>query len=98
MIRRSIMITSDPGVFYPDVRSLSSPSGLPLFQGLTILTSDLYLPHLGFTRSGASHQDPMISRPDPLSRRSIILIHSLCVLRPDRSLTFSFLSGRSRDI
>ena len=98
MIRRSILITSDPGVFYPDIRSLSSPSGFPSFLGLTILTSDLYLPRLGFTRSGASHLDPMISRPDPLSRRSIILIHPLCELRPDHCLTFSFLSGRSRDI
>ena len=60
--------------------------------------SDLYLPHLGFTRSGASDQDPMISRPDPLSRSSIILIHPLCLLRPDRSLTFSSLSGRFCDI
>jgi len=89
MIRRSILITTNPGVFCPDVRSLSSAPGLHSFRHLT---------------SGSHDPEPSspgisllwLLPPDTLCRRTIILIsHSLRAVCPDRSLTFSILSVRS---
>jgi len=89
MIRRSILITTDPGVCCPDVRSLSSAPRLCSFRRHTSGSHD---PELS---------SPCISLlwllpPDTLCQRTIILIspslHALC---PDRSLTFSIPSVRS---
>jgi len=89
MIRRSILIRAEPGVFCPDLRSLSSAPGLRLFRRLTSGSHDpeLYSPGISLL---------CLLPPDTLCRRTIILIspslHAVC---PDRSLTFSILSVRS---
>jgi len=89
MIRRCILLTTDPGVFCPDVPSLSSAPGLCSFRRLT---------------SGSHDPEPSrpgisllwLLPPDTLCWRTIILISpSLRALCPDRSLTFSILSVRS---
>jgi len=89
MIRPSILITTDPGVFCPDVLSLSSAPGLRSFQRLTSGSHD---PEL--SRPGISLL--WLLPPDTLCRRTMILIspslHAVC---PDRSLTFSILPVRS---
>jgi len=90
MIRHSILITTDPGVFCPDVRSLSSAPGLRSFRRLTSGSHD------------PEHSTPGISLlwllpPDTLCRCTIILFSpSLRAVCPDhRSLTFSILSVHS---
>jgi len=89
MIRRSILITTDPGVFCPDVRSLSSPPGLRSFRRLT---SGFHEPEL----SSPGISLLWLLPPDTLFRRTIILISpSLRAVCPDRSLTISILSVRS---
>jgi len=89
MIRRSILITTDPGVFCPDVRSLSSPPWLHSFR---CLTSGSHYPEL----SSPGISLLWLLPPDTLCRRTIILISpSLRALCPDRCFTFSILSVRS---
>jgi len=89
MIRRSILITRDPGVFCPDVRSLSSAPGLLSFRRLT---SGLHDPEL----SSPGISLLWLLPPDSLCRRTISLISpSLRAVCPDRGLTFSILSVRS---
>jgi len=89
MIHHSILFTTDPGVFCPDVPSLSSAPGLRSFQRLISGSHD---PEL--SRPGISLL--WLRPPDTLCRRTIILIspslHAVC---PDRSLAFSILSVRS---
>jgi len=89
MIRRTILITTDPGVFCPDVRSLSSAPGLRSFRRLTSGSNDP-----GLSSPGISLL--WLLPPDTLCRRSIVLIapspRAVC---PDRNLTFSILSVRS---
>jgi len=89
MIRHFSGITTDPGVFCPDIPSLSSAPGLRLFRPLTSGSHDAELSHPGI---------PLlwVLPPDTLCRRTIILISpSLGAVFPDRSLTFSILSVRS---
>jgi len=85
MIRRSILITTDPGVFCPDVPSLSSAPGLCTFRRLTSGSHDPELSRPGISLHG-------VLPPVTLCWRTIILIspslHAVC---PDRSLTFSIL-------
>jgi len=89
MIRRSILITTDPGVFCPDVRSLSSAPWLRSFRRLTSGSHDPELSSPGISLL-------WLLPPDTLGRRTIILISpSLRAVCPDRSLTFSILSVRS---
>jgi len=89
MIRRSSLITTDPGLFCPDVRSLSYAPGLCLFRRLTSGSHD---PELSSPRISLLWLLP----PDTLSRRTIILISpSLRAVCPDGSLSFSILSVRS---
>jgi len=89
MIRRSILITNDPGVFCPDVRSLSSAPGLPSFRPLTSGSHDPELSTPGISLH-------WLLPPDTLCRRIIILISpSLRAVCPDRRLTFSILSVHS---
>jgi len=89
MISSSILITPDPGVFCPDVRSLSSAPGLRSFRRLTSGSHDPELSSPGISLL-------WVLPPDTLCWRTIILIslslHAVC---PDRSLTFSILSVRS---
>ena len=89
MIRRWIVITTDPGVFSSDIPCLSSAPGLFSFGRLTSGSHD---PEL--STSGISLL--WLLPPDTLCRRTIILISpSLRAVCPDRSLTFSILSVRS---
>ena len=89
MIRCSILITTDPGVFCPDVPSLSSTPGLRWFRHLT---SGSHNPEL--SRPGISLL--WLRPPDTLYRRTIILISpSLRAVCPDRSGTFAILLVRS---
>jgi len=67
MIHRSILITTDPGVFCPDVRSLSSAPGLRSFRGLTSGSHDPELSSPGISLL-------WLLPPDTLCRRTIILI------------------------
>jgi len=89
MIRYSILITTDPGIFCPDIPSFSSPPGLRLFQHLASGCHDPKLSRPGIPRL-------WLLPPDILCRCTIILIspslHAVC---PDRSLTFSILSLHS---
>jgi len=88
MIRRSILSTTNPGVFSPDVRSLSSAPGLRSFRRLTSGSHDPELSSPGIS---------LLWLPPPvtLCRRTIILISPpLRAVCPDRSLTFSSLSLR----
>jgi len=92
MIRRSILITTDPGVFCSDIPSLSSAPGLHWFRHLTLGSHD------------PEHSRPGICfwwllPPDTLCWSTIILISpSRPAVCPDRSLTFSILSGRFKGI
>jgi len=89
MIRRSILITTDPGVFCPDVPFFSSAPGLSSFRRLTSGSHD---PEL--SRPGISLLWLLLT--DTLCRRTIILISpSLHAVYPDRSLTFAILPVRS---
>jgi len=89
MIRCSILITTDPGVFCPDVPSLSSTPGLRSFLRLTSGFHDSELSSPGISLL-------WLLPPDTLCRRTIILIsRSLHAVCPARSLTFSILSVRS---
>jgi len=89
MIRRSILITTDPGVSCPDVRSLSSAPRLRSFQRLKSGCHDPELSSPGISLL-------WLLPPDPLCQPTIILISpSLRAVCPDRSLTFSILSVRS---
>jgi len=88
MIRRSSLITTDPGIFCPDVRSLSSVPGLRSFRRLTSGSHDPELSSPGISFF-------WLLPPDTLCRRTIILISpSLRAVCPDHSLTFSILSVR----
>jgi len=92
MIRRSILITTDPGVCCPGVRSLSSAPGLHSFRRLTSASHD---PEL----SSPDISILWLLPPNTLCRHTIILISpSLRAVCPDRSLTFSILSLRSHVI
>ena len=89
MIRCSILITTDPGIFYPDVRSLSSAPGLRSFRRLTSGSHDAELSSPGISLL-------WLLSPDTVCRRTIILISpSFRAVCPDRSLPFSILSVRS---
>jgi len=89
MIRRSILIATDPGVFCPDVRSLSSAPWLRSFRRLTSASHDPELSSPGISLL-------WLLPPDTLCWRTIILIStSLRAVCPDRSLTFSIPSVRS---
>jgi hypothetical protein len=89
MIRRSILITTDPGVFCPDVRSLSSAPGPRSFRRLTSGSHDPELSSPGISLL-------WLLPPDTLCRRTIILISpSLRAVCSDRSWTFSILSVHS---
>jgi len=89
MIRRSILITTDPGVFCPDIRSLSSAPGLRSFRRLTSGSHDPELSSPGISLV-------WLLPPDTLCRSTIILISpSLPAVCPDRCLTFSILLVRS---
>jgi len=89
MMHRSILITTDPGVFCPDVRSLSSAPGLRSFRRLTSGSHDPELSSPGISLL-------WLRPPDTLCQRTIILISpSLRAVCPDRSLTFAILSVRS---
>jgi len=89
MISRSILITTDPAVFCPDVRSLSSAPGLRSFRRLTSGSHDPDLSSPGISLL-------WLLPSDTLCRPTIILISpSLLAVCPDRSLTFSILSVRS---
>jgi len=88
MIRRSILISTDPAVWCPDVRSVSSAHGLRWFRRLTLAS-----PHPELSRPGISLL--WLLPPDTLCRRTIILISPpLCAVCPDRSLTFSIIYVR----
>jgi len=67
MIRRSILMTTDPGVFCPDVRSLSSAPGLRSFRRLTSGSHDPEFSSPGIYLL-------WLLPPDILCRRTIILI------------------------
>jgi len=89
MLRRSILITTDPGVFCPNIQSLSSAPGLRSFRRLTSGSHDPELSSPGISLL-------WLLPPDTLRRRTILLISpSLRAVCPDRSLTFSILSVRS---
>ena len=86
MIRRSILITTDSGVFRPDVRSLSYVPGRRSFWRLTSGSLDPELSSPGISLL-------WFLPPDTLCQRSIILIlPSLSAVCPEPSLTFSILS------
>jgi len=86
MIRRSIMITTNPGVFCPDVPCLSSAPGLRSLRHLTSGYHDTELSHPGISLLW------LLPR-DTLRRHTIILISpSLRAVCPDHSLTFSILA------
>jgi len=85
MIRRSILITTDPGVFCPDVTFLSSEPGLRSSRRLTSGSHDAEL-----SRPDISLL--CLLPPGTLCRPTIILISlPLRAVCPDPSLTFSIL-------
>jgi len=89
MMHGSILITTDPGVFCPDVRSLSSAPGLRSFQRLTSGSHDPELSSPGISLL-------WLLPPDTLCQGTILQSsHALRAVCPDRSLTFSILSVRS---
>jgi len=88
VIRRSILITTDPGVICPDVQSLTSAPGPRWFRCLTSGSHDpkLFRPGISLL---------WLLPPKTLCQRTIILISlSLRTVCPDCSLTFSILSVR----
>jgi len=89
MIHHSILITTDPDIFCPDVPALSSARGLRSFRRLISGYQDPELSRPGISLLG-------LLPPDTLCRHTIILISpSLRAVCPDHSLTFSILSVRS---
>jgi len=89
MIRLSILISTNPGVFCPEVRSLSSAARLRSFRRLTSGSHDPELTSPGISLL-------CLIPPDTLCWRTIMMISpSLRPVCPDRSLTLSILSGRS---